>query len=193
MTDQLTLADRTENHRLIPPSGTFTIDPVHTFVSFRAQHLVIGRVQGRFTGVEGTITIEDEFLKSHAEVSLEAKSINTLFPTRDDDLRSANYLDVENFATISFVSTGVAEVPSGQWILSGDLTVRNITRPVNFLFEFGGALPDPFGNLRVGFHATATISRSEFGLLTMLESHTGNVRVVHDVAIEIDVEATQPL
>jgi polyisoprenoid-binding protein YceI len=193
MTNQLNVAERTENHRLVPPSGTFSIDPVHTFVNFRAQHLVVGRVQGRFADVQGTITIEDDFLESHAEVAIEANSINTLFPMRDDDLRSSNYLDVENYATISFASDRVTELPSDQWILHGDLTIRNVTLPVELLVEYGGAIPDPFGNLRVGFHATATISRSEFGLFTMLEGHSGNLRVARDVSIEIDVEAIQPL
>jgi polyisoprenoid-binding protein YceI len=154
---------------------------------------VVGRVQGRFADVQGTITIEDDFLESHAEVAIEANSINTLFPMRDDDLRSSNYLDVENYATISFASDRVTELPSDQWILHGDLTIRNVTLPVELLVEYGGAIPDPFGNLRVGFHATATISRSEFGLFTMLEGHSGNLRVARDVSIEIDVEAIQPL
>ncbi len=193
MTDQMTIADRTENHRLVPPSGTFTIDPVHTFVNFRAQHLIVGRVQGRFTGVEGTITIDDDFLQSHAEVTLDAKSINTYFPVRDDDLRSPNYLDVENFTTLTFSSRGVTELPSGEWMLSGDLTIRNVTRPVDLLFEYGGSIVDPFGNLRVGFHATSAISRSDFELFTLLEGNSGNVRIARDVIIEIDVEATQPL
>jgi polyisoprenoid-binding protein YceI len=184
---------RTENHRLVPPTGSFTIDPVHTFVNFRAQHLIVGRVQGRFTGVEGTITIEDDVLRSHAEVAIEARSINTFFPVRDDDLRSPNYLDVENFPTISFKSNGVSEVPSGHWLLSGDLAIRNVTLPVELLFEYGGSIEDPFGNLRVGFHATSTISRSDYGLSTLLEGNSGNVRVARDVLIEIDVEATKPL
>lgn len=193
MTNQLLDTVRTDNHRLVPPTGTFAIDPVHTFVNFRAQHLVVGRVQGRFAGVAGTITVEDDFLKSHVEVTLEANSITTLFPVRDDDLRSPNYLDVERYPELTFASTGVTELPSGQWLIKGDLTIRNVTLPVDLQFEFGGAIPDPFGNLRVGFHATASISRSDFGLFTMLEGNSGNVRVARDVAIEIDVEATQTL
>lgn len=193
MTNQLLDTVRTDNHRLVPPTGTFAIDPVHTFVTFRAQHFVVGRVQGRFAGVAGTITVEDDFLKSHVEVTLEAKSITTLFPDRDDDLRSANYLDVEHYPALTFTSTGLTELPSGEWLARGDLTIRSVTLPVDVQFEFGGALSDPFGNLRLAFHATASISRSDFGLFTMLESHSGNVRVARDVAIEIDVEATQPL
>ncbi|HEY1223173.1 MAG TPA: YceI family protein [Acidimicrobiales bacterium] len=193
MTDQLLDTNRTENHRLVPPPGTFAIDPVHTFVNFRAQHLVVGRVQGRFTGVTGTITVDDDFLKSHVEVAIEASSINTLFPVRDDDLRSANYLDVDHYPDLVFASTNLTELPSGQWVLGGDLTIRDTTLPLELAFTFGGALADPFGNLRVGFHATATISRKDYRLFTMLESHSGNVHVARDVDIEIDVEATQPL
>ena len=193
MTTQLTSITRTENYRLVPPSGTFEIDPVHTFVTFRAQHLVVGRVRGTFTGVAGTINVDDEFLTSRVEVAIETKSINTLFPTRDDDLRSPDYLDVERFPHMTFRSSEITELPPDQWIVTGELTIRNMTLPVDLLFEFTGAMPDPFGNLRLGFHATTTISRREFGLLTLLEAHSGNLRVARDVEIEIDVEAIRPL
>jgi len=177
----------------VPPTGTFEIDPVHTFVTFRAQHLVVGRVHGRFSGVAGTIDVADDVLQSGVNVTIDAESISTMFPARDDDLRSADYLNVTRFPVITFASRTLTELPAEQWIVSGDLTIRDTTRPVDVLFQFNGAIPDPFGLLRVAFHATATISRSDFGLFTMLEGHSGNIHVARDVAIEIDVEATRPL
>ncbi len=184
---------RTVNARLVPPAGTFEIDPIHTFVTFRAQHLVVGRVHGRFEGVTGTITIAEDFLDSHTEIAINADSITTLMPIRDEDLRSDNYLDVTKYPYLTFTSNKVTELPSGEWILSGDLTIKDVTRPTELLVTFGGAIPDPFGNLRVGFHATTTISRRDYGLTTMLEGNGGHLFVARDVAIEIDVEAVHPL
>jgi len=184
---------RTVNARLVPPVGTFEVDPVHTFVTFRAQHLVVGRVHGRFEGVTGSITVAEDFLDSHTEITINADSITTLMPIRDEDLRSENYLDVTKYPYLTFKSNKVTELPSGEWILSGDLTIKDVTRPTELLVTFGGAIPDPFGNLRVGFHATTTISRRDYGLTTMLEGNGGHLFVARDVAIEIDVEAVHPL
>ena len=168
MTDSLVGAlSRSESDRLIPPTGVFEIDPVHTFTSFRAQHLIVGRVQGRFENVSGAITVVDNVLDSHVEVAIDAASITTHMPMRDDDLRSSNFLDVANYPNLTFRRTGIT--------------------------EFNGAVPDPFGNLRVGFHATTTISRRDFDLVHDLENHTGSLHVARDVTIEIDAEAVHPL
>jgi polyisoprenoid-binding protein YceI len=194
MTDSLvSVQSRTESDRLVPPPGTFEIDPVHTFVTFRAQHLVVGRVQGRFETVSGTVTVDENVLDSHVEVVIDAASIATHMPPRDDDLRSSNFLDVANYPNLTFESTGITELPSGKWSIAGDLTIKGISVPTELIVEFGGAVPDPFGNLRLGFHATTTISRRDFGLLHQLEFHAGSLHVARDVTIEIDVEAVHPL
>lgn len=193
MSTQEMNATRTLNSRLVPPAGTFEIDPIHTFVTFRAQHLVVGRVHGRFEGVSGTISVGEDFLDSHTEISIKAESITTLMPIRDEDLRSENYLDVAKFPYLTFTSNQVTELPSGEWIITGDLTIKDVTRPTELLVTFGGAIPDPFGNLRIGFHATTTISRRDYGLTTLLEGNGGSLFVARDVSIEIDVEAVHPL
>jgi len=194
MTDSLvSIQSRTETDRLVPPPGIFEIDPVHTFVTFRAQHLIVGRVQGRFETVSGTVTVDENVLDSHVEVVIDAASVATHMPPRDDDLRSSNFLDVANYPNLTFESTGITELPSGQWSIAGDLTIKGISVPTDLIVEFGGATPDPFGNLRVGFHATTTISRRDFGLLHQLEYHSGSLLVARDVTIEIDAEAVHPL
>jgi polyisoprenoid-binding protein YceI len=194
MTDSLvSIQSRTEADRLVPPPGTFEIDPVHTFVTFRAQHLIVGRVQGRFETVSGAVTVDENVLDSHVEVVIDAASITTQFLVRDDDLRSSNFLDVANYPTLTFRSTGITEMPSGQWSIAGDLTHKVVTVATPLIVEFGGAVADPFGNLRLGFHATTAISRREFGLLHQLEDHSGNLFVAGDVTIEIDAEAVHPL
>jgi polyisoprenoid-binding protein YceI len=194
MTDSLaSIASRTETDRLVPPPGIFQLDSVHTFAGFRAQHFIVGRVQGRFETVSGVITVEQNVLDSHVEVVIDAASINTQMAARDDDLRSPHFLDVANFPNLTFASTGITELPSGQWSIAGDLTIKGISVATELIAEFGGAVADPFGNLRIGFHATTTISRRDFGLLHDLEYHTGGVHVARDVAIEIDAEAVHPL
>ena len=194
MTDSLvSIQSRTEADRLVPPPGIFGIDPVHTFVTFRAQHLIVGRVQGRFETVSGTVTVEENVLDSHVEVVIDAASVTTQFPMRDDDLRSPNFLDVASYPNLTFESTGITELPWGQWSITGDLTIKGVTVATELIVEFGGAVPDPFGNLRAGFHATTTISRRDFGLVHQLEDHSGSLHVARDVTIEIDAEAVHPL
>jgi polyisoprenoid-binding protein YceI len=193
MSDLATADSRLVNHRLVPPPGEFAIDPFHTFVTFRAQHLVVGRVKGRFDAVAGTVSVTEEVLDSHVEVSIEAASISTQMPMRDDDLRSSSYLDVERYPYLTFRSSGITELPSGAWAIGGDLSIREVTRPTELIVEFGGAVHDPFGNLRLGFHATTSISRKEFGLLHDLEQAAGTLRIARDVLIEIDAEAVRPL
>ena len=190
MTDSLvSILSRSESDRLIPPRGVFEIDPVHTFVTFRAQHLVVGKVQGRFETVSGTVTVDENVLDSHVEVVIDAASIATHMPMRDDDLRSSRFLDVANYPNLTFRSTGITELPSGKWSITGDLTIKDVTVATELIVEFNGAVPDPFGNLRLGFHATTTISRRDFGLVADLPS----LFVARDVTIEIDAEAAHPL
>jgi len=194
VTDSLvSIQSRTEADRLVPPTGIFEIDPVHTFVTFRAQHLIVGRVQGRFETVSGTVTVDENVLDSHVEVVIDAASVATQFPMRDDDLRSSNFLDVASYPNLTFESTGITELPSGQWSITGDLTIKGVTVATALTVEFGGAVADPFGNLRLGFHATTTISRRDFGILHQLEDHSGSLHVARDVTIEIDAEAVHPL
>jgi polyisoprenoid-binding protein YceI len=122
-------------------------------------------------------------------VVIDAASIATHMPVRDDDLRSSRFLDVANYPILTFSSTGITELPSGQWSITGDLTIKDVTVATDLTVEFNGTIPDPFGNLRVGFHAITTISRRDFGLVTDLPS----LLVARDVTIEIDAEAVHPL
>lgn len=181
------------NHRLLPRPGSYTVDPVHTFVTFRAQHLIVGWVRGRFSAVSGVAMIADDPLSSTLEVQVDTASLSTLMPMRDDDLRSPSYLDVARYPTMTYRSTGVSELPSGAWSVTGDLTVRDVTRPVELLVHFGGAVADPFGNERVAFHAAGTVSRKEFGLTHELEKESGGLTIARDVFVDIDAELITPL
>jgi polyisoprenoid-binding protein YceI len=183
---------RRETDRLIPPLGTFEIDPVHTSVTLRARHLIIGRVQGRFDMVTGTLTIDENASDSHVEVSIDAGSIATRNPTRGDRLHSYEFVEVANYESLTFRSTATTESPSGQWSITGDLTTRGVTVTTKLIVAFCGAASDPFANLRLGFHATTTISRRHLGPILDHENHTGNLPVANEVTIEIDAEAVHP-
>jgi polyisoprenoid-binding protein YceI len=183
---------RIVNHVLAPPVGTFELDPVHTFVAFSAQHLVVGRVRGRFEVVQGTIVVADDLRDSSAVVSVETASLTTLNPMRDDDVRSEHYLDVEHYPTMTYRSTSALESTAGVWRITGDLTLHGVTRPVELTVRFGGAVTDASGNIRIAFHADASITRRDFGLTYELLKEAGGMLVGKDIAIEIDAEAIRP-
>ena len=193
MSESATDHSRLLNHALVPPVGTYEIDPAHTFVCFRTQHLVVGHVRGYFETVSGTITIAEDPLASMVGVDVETASITTRVPIRDDDLRSEHYLDVAKYPTMTYRSTGVSAMPAGVWIVTGDLTFHGVTRPLELTASFGGAVTDPYGNLRLSFSATGYLTRSDFGLTFELLKEDGHLLVGKDVAVELDVEAIRPL
>ena len=184
---------RITNHTLVPTAGIYTLDPVHTFVEFSAQHLVVGRVRGRFERLSGTVTIADEPTASTLDVDIDAASLTTLLAMRDDDLRSAGFLDVVNFPRITYRSTQVAARPTGEWNVLGDLTVRGITLPVLLVVRFGGSITDSSGNARAAFHASGSLTRSAFGVAAELAEEAGTLSVDDDVTLSIDAEAIRPL
>jgi len=184
---------RVVNHALVPPAGTFDLDPAHTFVTFSAQHLVVGRVRGRFEAVQGVVTVGEDPSASAVEVSVETASITTLNATRDDDLRSQHYLDVARYPMMTYRSTVTSELTAGAWLVTGDLTLHGVTRPVALTVRFGGAVSDSSGNVRVAFHARGSLTRHDFGLSYELVKEAGGLLVGKDVAIGIDAEAIRPL
>ena len=181
------------NHTLAPPAGHFEIDAVHTFVTFSAQHLVVGRVRGRFNEVAGTITVAENLPASALEVTVRMASIDTKNPTRDEDLLSAHYLDAGQFPVMTYRSVDLRELPGGQWEVAGEMTIRGVTRPVDLTVQYRGGVTDAHGNVRISFNARASITRSDFGITYELAKEAGTLLVGRDVAIEIDVEAVAPL
>jgi len=182
---------RVENHALVPVAGRYEIDPVHTFVSFRAQHLIVGRVRGRFANVSGSITVADDPIDSSVDVTVDTASLTTGHPGRDEDLRSPRFLDVARYPTLTYRSATIAPVPPDRWLVDGQLAIRGVVRPVPLEVTVGGAVLDSTGRPRVAFHAGATLTRRDFGLTTELEKEAGTTFAVRDVTIDIDVEAVR--
>lgn len=168
---------------------TWTIDPAHSSVEFAVRHLMITTVRGRFTGVKGTVTVDEaEPAKSTVEVVIDAASIDTREPQRDTHLRSADFFDVERFPTLTFRSTTVDGVAGKPFRLAGDLTIHGVTRPVVLDVEPEGRIKDAWGGIRSGFTATTKIKRSEFGLTWNQLLEAGGVTVSDEVKIALDVQ-----
>jgi len=169
---------------------TWNIDPVHSVAEFKVKHMMISNVKGQFPKVTGALTVdENDLSRSRVEASIEAVSIETRDPQRDAHLRSADFLDVEKFPTLSFNSTRISLVREGELAVEGDLTIRGVTRKVTFSVE--GPTPpvkDPWGNTRIAVSATTKINRKEFGLTWNAALETGGILVGDEVAVTLDVE-----
>ncbi len=186
--NQTRKASRIYNGALFPIAGNYTIDPNHSFVDFIAQHLLVGQVRGTFHPVTGDIMIADDPTLSSFEISIDTASINTHHATRDEDLRSPRFLDVKKFPAMTYRSTGVTAEPGGHLTVEGDLTIRDITRPVSIDAVFKGIVEDPWGNTRVAFNGSAKISRRDFGLMADLIRETGGLLIGKDIFINIATE-----
>jgi polyisoprenoid-binding protein YceI len=173
---------------------TWEIDPAHTSVGFGVRHLMVSTVRGEFTKVSGTAEADEkDYTKAKIQATIDAASINTRVEKRDAHLKSADFLDVAKYPTITFVSTKIEKAGEGRWKVTGDLTLHGVTRPVTLDVE--GPTPpvkDPMtGALRAGAHATTRINRKDFGVMWNKSLDGGGVVVGEDVDITIDVEAAQ--
>jgi polyisoprenoid-binding protein YceI len=175
----------------VPEAGTFAIDTSHSAAAFAVRHLMVSKTKGRFTDFAGAITIADEPLDSSVAVTIQAASITTGDEQRDGHLRSADFLDVENFPTLEFKSTSVRHLKGDKFEVVGDLTVRGVTKPVTLELEYAGTIVDPWGGQRVAFSASTKINREEFGLTWNQALETGGVLVGKDVSIDLEVEAVR--
>lgn len=167
--------------------GTWTLDPAHTTVGFTVRHAGISKVRGTFGDLEGTLVVGQGGDDLRFEATLQTASISTGNADRDGHLKSADFFDAETFPEIRFVSTEV----SGD-SLTGELTIRDITKPVTLDFSYEGAATDPFGTYRAGFTGETTISRKEFGLTWNAALEAGGVLVSDEVKIQIEAEFTAP-
>ena len=174
----------------LPEAGTYALDPSHTSVEFIARHLMISKVRGVFTDVSGEIHVDEVPERSSAEVAIAAASVQSGDDRRDAHLRSPDFFDVERFPQITFRSTNV-EAAGDEWLLHGDLTVRDVTRPVVLHVEFEGATATPWGEDRIGFSAWTELDREDFGLTWNQTLETGGVLVGKKVRIELGVEAVR--
>lgn len=171
-----------------PIASSWKLDPSHSTVEFSTKHMMFTTVRGRFTDVEGTITVPGTTLEGASVVAtMKAASIDTRTEQRDAHLRSADFLDVETFPDVTFKSTKL-DGTKEKFTMTGDLTIRGITRPVTLDVTYEGAGMDPWGNERMGFSASGRIDRREFGLVWNQALEAGGVLVGNDVKIQIEAQ-----
>ena len=170
--------------------GIWSVDAGHSTVSFVARHLVVAKVRGRFTDFAGTITVADDRLQSSLEATVRAASVSSDDDGRDGHLRGADFFDVENHPTWTLVSTGISATGKGSdYVLHTDLTIKGVTKPVDFQLEFEGVATDPWGNTKAGFTAEAEINRKDWGLEWNVALEAGGVLVGEKVKIVLEIEA----
>ncbi|MDQ3708846.1 MAG: YceI family protein [Actinomycetota bacterium] len=171
-----------------PAPGSYQIDPSHSSLEAVARHLMVSKVRGRFGDFGGTIVVADDVTQSRVEVEIDAASINTHDVQRDGHLRSDDFLDVERFGKLRFVSTQVERVGS-DWKVRGDLTIRDVTQAVTLDVSYLGQLSDPWGNTRAAFSATTQLDRESFGMTWNQALEAGGVVVGKTLNIELEIEA----
>lgn len=181
---------RTVDGREVPAPGSYVVDGSHANVEFIARHLMISKVRGRFTSFTATIEVGDDPLQSRVTAEIDASSIRTGDAGRDEHLRSADFLDAANHPTLSFESTSVAAHGS-TWAVTGDLTIKGVTRPVELRVTLEGAGVDPWGNSRIGVAASGEIDREAWGLTWNQTLETGGVLVGKKITIELAAEAVR--
>lgn len=170
-------------------AGTWDIDPVHSHVGFVARHLMVSKVRGNFTKVEGQIITADNLLESSATATIDMTSFNTGNEQRDGDVKGENFLDVANHPTMTYRTTGIRQ--DGEVIIAdGELTIKGITRPVELAVEVNGFGPDPYGGTRIGLSAIGEINRTDWGITANMALPTGGVVVGEKIQLVIEVEAS---
>lgn len=171
--------------------ATWTIDTMHSEIGFKVKHLVISTVSGKFKNFEGTIEAEkDDFSDAKISFSADINSIDTGVEQRDQHLKSADFFEAEKFPSLTFESTSI-DKDGDDYKLTGNLTIKDITKPVTLKVELGGVGPDMYGQTIAGFEITGKINRKEFGLSWGAITETGGVVVSDDVKLVANVEAVK--
>ncbi|MGI8711428.1 MAG: YceI family protein [Acidimicrobiales bacterium] len=169
-------------------AGTWTIDPTHSEVGFTVRHLMVSKVRGNFEKFSGTLTVAEDPLQSSVHVEVDLDSINTREAQRDGHLRSADFFEVEKYPTMTFDSTAM-KADGSSYVVTGDLTIKGTTMPVELDLELNGVGPDPWGGTRAGFSAEAEISRKEFGVDIEMPLDGGGVVVGDKIKVLLEIEA----
>lgn len=170
-------------------TGNYTVDPAHSRFGFVARHAMVTKVRGQFNQFEGTLRLDgDQPLASSGELVIEASSIDTRNADRDVHIRSNDFLAMEQYPQIVFRTTGL-EGGADRYLVTGDLTVRGVTKPVTFEVAFTGAAVDPWGQTRVGFEGAAVVNRKDWGVSWNTALEAGGVLVSEKVTLEFEISA----
>ena len=172
------------------PTGTYAIDPSHSRIGFVARHAMVTKVRGSFNEFEGSGHFDAENpANSHLALIIQANSIDTRNEDRDGHLKSNDFFDMETYPEIKFASTAVEKVDDDNYRVTGDLTIKDVTKPVTVDFEYTGTAVDPYQNQRIGFDGSTTVNRKDWGVNWNTALDTGGVLVSEKVPLEFDVSA----
>ena len=189
----LTLFFAASSLMAVSQSTNWAVDNTHTNVKFTVTHMVVAEVDGNFKTYDGKITSKTptDFSDATVEFSVDVNSINTDNDDRDKHLKSDDFFNAEKFPKMTFKSTSFKKVKNKSFKLTGNLTIRDVTKSVTFDVMYGGISKDPWGNTKAGFKATSTINRKEYGLKWNVVTEAGGMVVADDVKITVNLELNQ--
>jgi len=171
-------------------TGTYAIDPTHSRIGFVARHAMVTKVRGSFNEFEGSGYFDAEHpANSRLQLTIQSASIDTRNADRDAHLKSNDFFAMETYPEITFVSTAVEQVDDTNFQVTGDLTIKGVTKPVTVDFEYAGGAVDPYQNQRIGFDGTTTVNRKDWGVNWNAALEAGGVLVSEKVTLEFEVSA----
>jgi polyisoprenoid-binding protein YceI len=171
-------------------TGSWTIDAAHSRIGFVARHAMVTKVRGSFNEFEGGAVLDaSNPASSTARITIQAKSIDTRNGQRDEHLRSNDFFAMDEYPTITFGSTGVEQTGEAEFSLTGDLTIKGVTKAVTIPFSFEGTATDPFGNLRAGFEGSTVVNRKDWGINFNAGLEAGGVLVSEKITLEFEISA----
>ncbi|MDX2086931.1 MAG: YceI family protein [Kofleriaceae bacterium] len=173
-------------------ASNWNFDLSHSSINFHVRHLMIAKVHGRFTKWGGTLLLDEaDLTKSKIDVTIETGSVDTRDEKRDAHLRSADFFDAENIPTMTYKSTSVTKLSDDELEVTGDLTLRGVTKEVRLRVELNGKQKDPWGGTRIGFSAKTSLNRKDYGLNWNAALEAGGVLVGEKVEITLEIQAIQ--
>jgi polyisoprenoid-binding protein YceI len=183
------LSNKNMSIAAISAKGAWSLDASHSEIGFKVKHLVVSTVTGKFDQFEGTVeALNDDFSDAKVSFSTAVNSINTGNEQRDGHLKSDDFFNVEQFPRLSFRSTAITKVNADEYRITGDLTIRDVTRSIELKAEFGGSVMDPWGGTRTGFELHGKINRKDFNLKWNVLTEAGGAVVSDEVKLHINAE-----
>ncbi|MHB1685871.1 MAG: YceI family protein [Ignavibacteriaceae bacterium] len=182
----------TKTAEAVTGKSSWSLDPAHTKIQFSVRHLIISEVAGKFNNFSLEVEkANKDFSEADIELTIDTKSIDTGIVDRDNHLRSADFFDVEKFEKIVFKSTSIKKVDDEKYKLTGNLTIKDITKPIELDVNYGGQIVDPWGLTRAGFKVTGSINRFDYNLQWNALMEAGGAIVGKNINIVCDVEITK--
>lgn len=170
-------------------TNKWVVDGAHTSVGFTVKHMMFSKVKGSFSGIEGTMTgSPDHFTEATIDFSIDVASISTNNDDRDNHLRSADFFETEQFPNMTFTSTSITQQDDDEYKVTGDMTIKGVTKPVTFDVEYEGTAKNPWGVDVIAYEVKGKIKREDFGLTWNQVLEAGGVLVGNDIKISIDVQ-----